>query len=42
MKPFKEEEPEEILERPRAEEGPKEEIPVLTPLKSGVSNKYLE
>lgn len=42
LKPFKDEENEEILERPRVDEGPKEEIPVLKPQKSGINNKYLE
>jgi hypothetical protein len=30
------------MERPRVEEGPKEEVPVLKPQKSGIANKYLE
>lgn len=42
LKPFKEEENEEILERPKVEEGPREEAPVLKPQKSGFANKYLE
>ena len=41
LKPFKEEENEE-MERPKVEEGPREEAPVLKPQKSGFANKYLE
>jgi hypothetical protein len=41
--PFKEQENEEIMERPRVDyEDPKEEAPVLKPQKSGFANKYLE
>jgi hypothetical protein len=42
LKPFNEEENGEILERPKVEEGPREEAPVLKPQKSGFANKYLE